>query len=139
MMRVIPIIIRPISLLSNFNRIFEKLMYARMISFIEKNEILYKAQYGFRKSHSTQHATLDIINSIQTNMDKGLFSCGIFLDLKKAFDTVDHNILLGKLQYYGFRGIINNWFSSYLSERKQTTEIDGRISELAYKTLVTRY
>ena len=71
------------------------------------------------------HATLDIINSIQTNMDKGLFSCRIFLDLKKAFDTVDHNILLGKLQYYGFRGIINNWFSSYLSERKQTTEIDG--------------
>jgi len=122
---------RPISLLSNFNRIFEKIMYSRMISFIEKNELLYKAQYGFRKCHSTQHAILDIINSIQTNMDNGLFSCGIFLDLKKAFDTVDHHILLDKLQYYGFRGIINEWFSSYLSDRKQTTEILNHVSERA--------
>ena len=90
------------------------------------------AQYCFRKSHSTQHTTLDIINLIQTNMDKGLFTCGVFLDLRKAFDTADHNILLGKLQYYGFRGITSAWFSSYLSDRKQTTEIAGRISEQAY-------
>ena len=74
---------RPISLLSNFNRIFEKLVYTRMISFINTHNLLYKAQYGFRKSHSTQHAILDIVNSIQSNMDKGHFSCGIFIDLKK--------------------------------------------------------
>ena len=55
-----------------------------------------------------------------------------FLDLRKAFDTVDHNILLGKLQYYGFRGITSTWLSSYLSDRKQTTEIAGRISKQAY-------
>ena len=66
---------RPISLLSNFNRIFEMLMYSKMISFIKENGLLYQAQYGFRKSHSTQHTILDIINTIQTNMDKRLFSC----------------------------------------------------------------
>ena len=75
-----PINYRPISLLSNFNRTYEKLMYTCMVSFIEKNELQYRAQYGFRKSHSTQHAILDIINSMQTNMDNRLFSCGIFLD-----------------------------------------------------------
>ena len=69
---------RPISLLSNFNRTYEKLMYTHMVSFIEKNELLYRAQYGFHKSHSTQHAILDTINSIQTNMHNRLFSCGIF-------------------------------------------------------------
>ena len=72
----------PISLLSNINGIFEKLMYARMISFIETHDILYKAQYGFRKSRSTQHAILDIVNSVQSDMDKGLFSCGIFIEKK---------------------------------------------------------
>ena len=120
---------RPISLLSNFNRIFEKLVYTRMISFINTHNLLYNAQYGFRKSHSTQHAILDIVNSIQSNMDKGHFSCGIFIDLKKAFDTVNHDVLLNKLQHYGFRGTISDWFSSYLTNRKQTTDINGYISE----------
>ena len=119
---------RPISLLSNFNRIFERLMYSRMESFIEQNNLLSPSQYGFRKAHSTQHAILDIVNAIQTNMDKRLFSCGVFVDLKKAFDTVDHHILLQKLKHYGFRGIVNDWFSSYLNGRTQTTQIDSHIS-----------
>ena len=72
---------RPISLLSNFNRIFEKMIYKRMKSFIEKHDILYSSQYGFRESHSTQHAILDVINAIQSNMDKRLLSCGVFIDL----------------------------------------------------------
>ena len=84
---------------------------------------------AFRKTHSTQHAILDIINTIQTNMDKRLFSCGIFIDLKKAFDTVNHGILLNKLEQYGFRGIINDWFTSYLSNRTQTTELKCHISK----------
>ena len=71
--------------------------------------------------HSMHYAPLDIVNQIQNNMDKKLFSCSIFIELKKAFDTVDHTILLNKLQYYGIRGIANDWFRSYLSGRAQTT------------------
>ena len=92
------------------------------------NDLLQSSQYGFRQAHSTQHAILDIVESIQTNTDKKLFSCGVFNDLEKAFDTVNHNILLNKLNYYGFRGIINQQVSSYLSNRTQTTEINSCIS-----------
>ena len=77
---------------------------------------------------STQHAILDIVNSIQSNMDDKLFTCGIFLDFKKVFDTVDHSILLSKLYHYGIRGPVNEWFSSYLNGRVQTTQIDKEIS-----------
>ena len=119
---------RPISLLSVFNRIFEKLMYKRLKSFINKNDIFFTSQYGFRENCSTQHAILDILNKIQNNIDKGLYSCGIFIDLKKAFDTVDHSILLHKLYHYGIRGIINDWFSSYLSVRMQSTQIGSIVS-----------
>ena len=114
---------RPISLLSNFNRILEYIMYNRMNIFI--HQLLSSSQYDFRQAHSTEHAILDMVESIRTNMDKRLFSCGVFIDLKKAFDTVDHKILLDKLNYYGLRGIDNQWFSSYLTNRTQTTEINS--------------
>ena len=93
---------RPISLLSVFNRIFEKLMYHRLKSFLDKNDVLFKAQYGFREKYSTQHAILDTVTIIQNNMDLKLFTCGIFIALKKAFDTVDHAILLQKPDHYFF-------------------------------------
>ena len=121
---------RPISLLSHFDRIFEKMIKRRMESFIEQKDLLSSSQYGFRKAHSTQHAILDIVNAIQTNMDKHSFSCGVFIDLKKAFDTVDHNILLPYLDHYGFRGVINKWFSSYLLGRTQSTQIGPRLVKL---------
>ena len=119
---------RPISLLSNFNRIFEKVVYKRMINYIDKHDLLYSSQYGFRKGHSTQHGILDIVNDIQTNMNRKLFTCGVFIDLKKAFDTVDHNILLNKFSYYGFREIVNEWFSPYLKNRTQSTQVGQHIS-----------
>jgi hypothetical protein len=120
---------RPISLLSIFNRIFEKVMYERLKIFFEIYNILYKNQYGFREKRSTQHAIIDIVNQIQTNMDKNMYTCGIFIDLQKAFDTVNHSILLQKLQHYGIRGIINDWFSSYLLNRIQTTQIGTVVSD----------
>ena len=83
---------------------------------------------GFRQGHSTEHAIFDIVNAIQPNMDAGKFSCGVFVDLKKAFNTVDHGILLKKLAHYGFRGLINDWFSSYLQERVQVTVVGNRSS-----------
>ena len=111
---------RPISLLSVFNRLFERLMHKRLTSFIEKKKILYNAQYGFRANCSTQHVILDIVNRIQSNMEAGLYSCNVFIDLKKAFDKVDQTVLLCKLSKYGIRGIINDWFVSYLTNRTQT-------------------
>ena len=113
---------RPISLLSVFNRIIEKTMYRRLKSFFDKHDILYDSQYGFRDNISTQHATIDIVNQIQTNMEKRLCTCGIFIDLKKS-------IRYGKSQY--MRGIVNDWFSSYLTNRIQTTRIGSFISEKA--------
>ena len=120
---------RPISLLSVFNRIFEKTMYNRLINFVEKHQLLSDVQYGFRKNHSTHHAVLDIVNTIQSNMDNKLFTCAVLIDLAKAFDTVDHSILLKKLYIYGIRGCLYDWFQSYLSGRSQTTNINNHISD----------
>ena len=126
---ILPENYRPISLLSIYNRIFEKLIYARLTKFINKNNIIYNLQYGFRSKHSTQHAILDIVNNIHNCMDSGNYTCGIFIDLKKAFDTVNHSILLAKLENYGIRGLINTWFKSYLTDRRQLIEIDNHISK----------
>ena len=120
---------RPISLLSIFTRIFEKLMHKRLSSYLDINKIICESQFGFRRQHSTEHAILDIISRIQSYMDKKLFSCGVFIDLSKAFDTVDHDILLGKLNHYGIRDVVNKWFASYLKGRFQTTKIKNSISE----------
>ena len=109
----------PISLLSIFNRILEKLKFSRLLAHITRNSIFYNKQFGFRNNLSTLHSILSITDLAQRAIDSGAYSCGIFLDLRKAFDTVDHKILLEKLQYYGVRGIVLDWFSSYLSDRWQ--------------------
>ena len=97
-------------------------MYNRLKSYIEDNELLCNAQYGFRETFSTQHAVLDIVSMIQTNMDKKMmFTCGIFLDFKKALDTVNHTNLLDKLHHHGIRGIVHEWFTSYLALNRTQT------------------
>ena len=122
---------RPISLLSNINKIFEKIMHKRLYNFLEEQGIIYDNQFGFRKKHSTTHALLDLTEEIRNTIDNNRFSCGVFIDLQKAFDTVDHSILLRKLEYYGIRGITNDWFCSYLTNRKQYVSISGFESETA--------
>ena len=118
-------------MLSVFNRILEKLVFKRLSGFIDKYNLLYCKQFGFRSSHSTIHAILSITDNIQKAFEKGTFSCGIFLDLSKAFDSVNHLILLEKLDHYGVRGLTRSWFTSYLSERKQFVSLGNINSEVS--------
>ena len=121
-------IYRPISLLSIFDKIIEKLMHKRLYSFLEKNNILFCNQFGFRKNNSTVYALAQITEMIKVSIDKGKFGCGIFIDPRKAFDTVNHKILLMKLEH-GIRDNVLKWFQSYLSNRKQYVSINGESSE----------
>ena len=120
---------RPISPLSIFNTILEKLMYKRLISFIQRHNLFYEKQFGFREHHSTMHAALLITDKIQRAIEEGKYSCGFFLDFSKAFNTVNHKILLKKLYHYGVRGTTYQWFDSYLSNRKQFVSIGNEKSE----------
>ena len=121
---------RPISLLSNLNKILEKLMFSRVYKFIEKYNCIYELQFGFREKHSTNHALINITETIRSALDNNKTVYGIFVDLQKAFDTVNHEILIEKLQHYGIRGKTNDWFKSYLTNRKQFVSINGYDSDV---------
>ena len=116
---------RPISLLPIFSKIFEKIIYSRMYEFLELNKLIYNRQFGCRANHSTNHALLSMTESIKSFLDSGDFVAGIFIDLEKAFDTVNHLILCNKLNYYGFRGKINDLLKSFLTNRKQFVSVNG--------------
>ena len=103
---------RPSSLLSNIDKIFEKLMHRRLVEFLEGKQIFYYRQFGFRKDFSTNYAILTLLESIQKGLDDWEFTCGILIDVAKAFHIVSHDTLLEKLNHYGIRGIVNDWFSS---------------------------
>ena len=123
---------RPISLLPLFGKLLEKLMYARMYSFLIKHNLLVGNQYGFQKSKSTEHAIFDIHSQIIDSFENQEIPCCIFLDFAKAFDTVNHEILLNKLTYYGFRGLSQKWLSSYLSNRTQCVQIGNELSDFKH-------
>ena len=109
--------------------IFEKLMHERLYKFLTDHNCIYELQFGFRHGHSITHALLRLTEQIRKALDSNKYVGGVFIDLKKAFDTVDHKILLGKLEHYGIRGAANDWFGSYLSNRRQFVSVKGFNSE----------
>ena len=116
---------RPVSVLCVLSKVFEKIMYNRVSAFLEIFKILHENQYGFRKKSSTHLALLSFIDKVIQAIEKGEYTIGIFLDLSKAFDTVDLDILLDKLDHYGIRGCALAWFKSYLSCRTQYVTYNG--------------
>ena len=114
-----------ISILPCLSKVFEKLFYFRLSAFLEKFDILSHHQYGFRPHHSTTMAILEFVNNIYEGFESNEYTIGIFLHLKEAFDTVNHPILIDKLNFYGIRGIPLAWLTSYLDNRQQYLMVNG--------------
>ena len=121
---------RPVSVLSCFSKILERLIFNRCIEFIENNNILNAKQFGFRAHHSTYMAIMQLVDKINNAVEKNETTIGVYLDLSKAVDTIDHDILLHTLYYYGFRRIVLDWFRDYLSNRTQYVSYNNNKSDL---------
>ena len=126
------LVIRPISLLPQFSKVLEKLFNIRILNFINENNVLFDGQYGFRQNFCTEMAVVEVIDKITDSIESKKHCIGIFIDLKKAFDTSNHEILIGKLKYYGIRGIASKWKSSYLTNRKQFVYYNNIYSDTEY-------
>ena len=94
-------------------------MYSGFYAFLEKYKLLFKKQFGFRNNHSTSHALISLIDLVRKYLDNNYFACGVFINLQKAFDTVNREIFLVKLDFYGIRGLANGWLKSFLENKKQ--------------------
>ena len=108
-------------------------MCNRLYKYLADNNILYKKQFGFQTGHSTEHAIIELVNEINSNFEIEQYTLGVFINLYKAFDTVDHKILITKLENYGIKGINLLWFKSYLENCKQFVQYD--ISSTSYKNI----
>jgi hypothetical protein len=126
---------RPISLLSSISKILEKAVAMRLVNHLKQNKLLCENQFGFQAGYSTVHHLLKLTNFVTKEINKKHYTVGIFLDLKKAFDTVPHKILLKKLEKLGIRGVALRWFTNYLEGRSQRVEIDGKLSDIDYLTI----
>ena len=125
---------RPISILPVISKIFEKVVYQQVYHYLSTNNLLSNSQYGFRKNHSTELASIELIDRVFAYLDSGKQPIAVFCDLSKAFDTLDYNIMLKKLQFYGFNARTLNWFSSYFSNRQQFVLLDNSSSSLCHIT-----
>ena len=121
---------RPVSLLPSISKVFEKMVFNQLYKYFEDDKLFYPSQYGFREGHSTEMAALELTDRILQVIDSKYISLAIFMDLSKAFDTLDHTILLNESNHYGIGGNELNCFSSYLSNRQQYVEICGVSSNL---------
>ena len=122
---------RPISVLPCSSKILEGIMCNRLYNHLVKNKILYSKQFGFQKGHSTEHAIIHLIDQTNNNFENNEYTLGVFNDLSKAFDTVDHQILLKKLNLYGINGSNIHWFESYLTNRKQFLTFNNKNTPFA--------
>ena len=127
---------RPISILALVARSFEKLLYKQLYDFLSKNEILSSQQWGFRSLHSTALVLIDCFANWLINMDKGETNLAVFLDIKKALDTIDHEILLNKLNYYGISDAVLQFFGFYLRNRKQCCNMNNYKPSVKPKSMV---
>ena len=116
---------RPISLLSSLSKILEKCVFDQVCAYFEDNKLFYCSQYGYRKNHSTDYACVELVDKVMHDLDNGETPICFFLDLSKAFDTLNHDILLSKLRYYGMDSNVIKWFKSYLTDRSQYVEIEN--------------
>ena len=121
---------RPISLLPALSKIIEKVVHKRLYTYLHKQDIFYENQYGFRTKHSTIDAVTKFTADINHSLDEKEATLAVYLDLSKAFDTIDHTILRNKLEFYGVRGHALNWFTSYLTDRKQYVQYEGCNSKI---------
>ena len=120
---------RPISLLPSISKIFEKVIYDQTYTYFQNDDIFYSCQYGFRQGHPTEYAALELVYKITQHLDKNRTPINFYLDVSKAFDTLDHSILTHKLKFYGIEGAALNLFQSYLSNRLQFVEYDNIMSD----------
>ena len=121
----------PISVLPIFGKIFEKVLYNRLYSFFMSKNVIYNKQFGFRKKHSTGHAINYSVNKIISELQQRNHVIGIFIDLSKAFDTLDHSKHITKLEHFGIRGMSLDLLKSYLTNRQQYTDVNGTESDLS--------
>ena len=120
---------RPVSVLPILSKLLESLMQTRLVEYLEKNKIIYERQFGFQKNKSTSLAVLEMCSKVVDAIENKQYLCSVFLDFAKAFDTVNHKILLSKMEHYGIRGIVKDWFTSYLANRYQKVKIGNEYSD----------